>query len=57
MKELTVTGGPTAAAAAAAAAAGGGPRTLVAKAVDAPRGAASDVGHQRKLRSYAVEVR
>lgn len=32
-------------------------RHLVAKAVDPPRGLAGDAGHQRKLDSYAVEVR
>jgi hypothetical protein len=31
-------------------------RRLVAKAVDPPPGRAGDVGHQRKLTSYAVEV-
>ncbi|GBF87987.1 hypothetical protein Rsub_00699 [Raphidocelis subcapitata] len=35
---------------------GGGVRRLVAKSVDPPRGKAGDAGHQRKLRSYAVEA-
>lgn len=33
-----------------------GTRRLVAKAVDPPKGRAGDVGHQRKLDAYAVEV-
>ncbi len=31
-------------------------RRLVAKAVDPPRSSGGDVGHKRKLDSYAVEV-